>query len=113
MAIVTIVLATAARAESGLQSARAYATPVIQFLSETHNAQTAAVATDARSLHARSGHRPSAGDDMWTAMLPVLFVGLVSPLSLISAHSHVSLDRIPATPSLALLFQRPPPAHLL
>lgn len=113
MAVVTIVLATAARAEDGLQSARTYANPVIQFLSATHSAQAAAAVTDARSLHARSGHRPSAGDDMWTAMLPVLFVGLVSPLSLISAHSHVSLDRIPATPSLAPLFQRPPPAYLL
>ena len=48
----------------------------------------------------------------WTAILPVLFIGLAAPLSLVSADSILSLGRPPAAPALPCLFQRPPPALL-
>lgn len=54
--------------------------------------------------HAHSG---DAGG--WLAILPVLFVGVISPLSLLSPLAYLFLGRTPDAPQLPSSFQRPPP----
>lgn len=54
----------------------------------------------------------SADHAAFTAILPVLFVGLLAPLVLLLVSSAQSLP-LPAAPRLASLFQRPPPAQTL
>lgn len=49
----------------------------------------------------------------WMALLPVLFVGLLAPLSLVSPRAVLSLGRATAAPELPSRFQRPPPASVL
>jgi len=56
------------------------------------------------ALHASSGNVGS-----WAAILPFLFVGLISPLSLLSPLACVYAGRTPDTPALPASFQRPPP----
>ena len=45
----------------------------------------------------------------WLALLPVFFVGLLSPLKLEPLSAWLSLEHAPEAPSLAPSFQRPPP----
>jgi hypothetical protein len=47
----------------------------------------------------------------WTAILPVLFVGLLAPLELMRTRLIRRDARTPAAPFLPSAFQRPPP-HL-
>jgi fatty acid desaturase len=54
--------------------------------------------------HADSGH---SGD--LTAILPLLFVGLISPLALFASIAHRELAQVPDAPQLPSTFQRPPP----
>jgi predicted membrane metal-binding protein len=53
------------------------------------------------------GHSGDAG--AWLAILPLLFVGVISPLSLLSPLASVYLSRTPDAPVLPAWFQRPPP----
>ena len=53
------------------------------------------------------GHSADAG--AWLAILPLLFVGVISPLSLLSPLAYVYLSRTPDAPVLPARFQRPPP----
>jgi cell division protein FtsW (lipid II flippase) len=54
---------------------------------------------------AHSGHAAN-----WLAILPVLFVGLLTPLTLSSAVLATNDSvRIPRAPALQPSFQRPPP----
>jgi hypothetical protein len=117
LAIAAMAVATLARAEAGVHSATAYANPVFEFLAAHQNAGVMVATGDARHLQRTSARQSKAslvGSDpgAWTAMLPVLFVGLVSPLSLVSPRSIQSLGRAPAAPPLPFSFQRPPPALL-
>lgn len=51
-----------------------------------------------------------AGDNgAWLAILPLLFVGVISPLSLLSPLAFVYVGRTPDAPALPASFQRPPP----
>lgn len=54
--------------------------------------------------HSPSGHGPD-----WVALLPLLFVGIISPLSLLPRMAFVYASRVPAAPPLPVRFQRPPP----
>jgi hypothetical protein len=45
----------------------------------------------------------------FVAILPLLFVGIISPLSLLSPLAYVYAGRVPEAPELAASFQRPPP----
>jgi hypothetical protein len=45
-------------------------------------------------------------------LLPVWFIGLVSPVGLRSVRSLRTLGRAVPAPNLTVLFQRPPPALL-
>jgi hypothetical protein len=53
------------------------------------------------------GHSGSAAD--FAAILPLLFVGIVSTLSLFAALAFGYPGRVPQAPVLAPSFQRPPP----
>ena len=57
-------------------------------------------------LLAPHGH---AGAADFVAILPLLFVGIISPLSLLSPLAYAYAGRVPETPELAASFQRPPP----
>lgn len=121
MAVAVMVIATAARAEAGSTRSAAYAHPVFEFLSHHSNACSLTPrdvpqlfkdwSSDwaARKTGAAT-HSRNAG--VWQAMLPVLFIGLVAPLSLVAYKSTTSTFQIPASPALPSAFQRPPPAHL-
>jgi hypothetical protein len=44
------------------------------------------------------------------AILPFLFVGLISPLSLLGPLAFAYAGRVPEAPVRAALFERPPPS---
>lgn len=54
----------------------------------------------------------TADHQTWLAILPVFFVGLIAPLSLLLIRADLSIGHPPAAPALAPSFQRPPPARL-
>jgi hypothetical protein len=45
----------------------------------------------------------------WLAILPLLFVGVISPLSLLAPLAYEYSGRVLDAPALPTLFQRPPP----
>jgi hypothetical protein len=53
------------------------------------------------------GHSGNAAD--FVAILPLLLVGVISPLSLFAPLAFVYAGRVPQAPVLAPSFQRPPP----
>jgi hypothetical protein len=112
LAVAAIAVATLARAESGLPRATALTNPVLAFLS-AHSGDDALSTTAwthrAGSLRAQRASHGSASDT-WTVFLPVLFIGLIAPLSLISSRAALSVGRAPSAPALPFLFQRPPPS---
>ena len=57
-------------------------------------------------------HAQSADHGALVAILPLLFVGIISPLSLLSPLAFFYLGRTPDAPSLPSAFQRPPPFQL-
>lgn len=107
VAIAAITLASLARAQAGIENARAYASPVIKFLAGSPLTDTAVSKSTDRNVSAVSNYLGTALD-----LLPVLFVGLVSPLGLRSVGSLHAVGRALPAPSLPVLFQRPPPALL-
>jgi predicted membrane metal-binding protein len=54
-------------------------------------------------------HAHSGDAGAWLAILPILFVGVISPLSLLSPLAYFYLGRTPDAPVLPSSFQRPPP----
>ena len=115
-----MTIALVARAQSGLQSAKAYTDPVFEFLAAAQ--QDANLVGTYGAL--RTTHRRTAGQSApvllhgidagaWMAMLPILFVGLISPLNLLSPGAVLCLGRTPDAPLLPFSFQRPPPSHLV
>jgi hypothetical protein len=117
VAIAAITFASAARAEAGLQSARAYAHPVLEFLAKSQIQTPAAKPGVLRFAQLGSARQINAvsrdaGTGVWMAILPVFFIGLVSPLSLVSTATIRSLYQMPAAPLLPASFQRPPPLFI-
>lgn len=117
VAIAAITLASAARAEAGLQSAKAYAHPVLAFLAKSQSQNLATKPGVARFAQPGSSRQikamsRDAGIGLCLAMLPVFFIGLVSPLNLLSAVSIQALRQPPAAPLLPASFQRPPPLFI-
>jgi hypothetical protein len=103
--VAAITLASLARAQSRIENARGYANPFIAFLSDGHLAEPGASAVAHRS--ASSSHAESSGTVL--NLLPVFFVGLVSPLSMLFAGSLLCIRRALPAPDLVGRFQRPPP----
>ena len=115
LAVAAIAVATLARAQGGLQSAAAYANPVIDFLAAHQNDRAFAAAGIPQFLQQRSArpnrvHAQGGDSSAWIAVFPILFVGLVAPLNLVSPRSFRCLGYTPSAPALPLLFQRPPPS---
>ena len=54
-------------------------------------------------------HAHSGPANAWLAMLPVFFVGLLTPLSLLRTAQSSIETYIPVAPALQPSFQRPPP----
>jgi hypothetical protein len=116
VAITAIALATVARAQSGYEIARTYANPVIALLSSGQDSQPFSAQHFAQKRTTHGDQAASHGNSdagFWLEMLPVLFVGLLSQFSLLSAQSYVSVGQAYPAPPLTALFQRPPPAQLL
>lgn len=110
VAIAAISLASVSRAEAGLQSAKAYAHPVLQFLA-SHSQHPVARQSPPRFAQRGYLFRDS-GSGTWMAVLPVQFVGLVSPLSQFSSLCARYPGHTSAAPLLPASFQRPPPSLL-
>jgi len=54
----------------------------------------------------------SADQQSWLALLPVFFVGPISPLSATKLLPALAVEHAPEAPALAPSYQRPPPARL-
>ena len=57
-------------------------------------------------------HGYDANPSAWVAILPLLFVGAISPLSLLSPLAFLYVGHTPDAPALPASFQRPPPFSL-
>lgn len=57
-------------------------------------------------------HSHSGDGAGWLAILPLLFVGVISPLSLLSPLAYEYSGRVLDAPILPTSFQRPPPFRL-
>lgn len=114
LAIAAVAFTSVAAAEAGTQPSRGYAHPVFEFLARTQNqnpgahSATLRFANPGSRRHVNSLFRSNRSGTL-IAFLPVLFIGLVSPLAL-SSTSTRPLGRAPAAPFLSALFQRPPPS---
>jgi hypothetical protein len=69
----------------------------------------AAIAIGIALLFLLLPHGHSGGSPDWLAILPILFVGVISPLSLLSPLARAYAGRTPSAPALPSRFQRPPP----
>lgn len=116
LAIAAVAVVSLARIEAG-GSAVVYTNPVLALLAGQQNAATVSAAGSPQIVKIGSGRNGSGvylhdgASGAWMAMLPVLFVGLVVPLSLVSPRSVLSFGT-PSFPGLPEKFQRPPPAIL-
>jgi len=115
LAIAAVAFTSVATAETGRHSSKGYAHPVFEFLvrSQSQNAGAHSVPlrfTNTGSLRQSSSTFRNSVSGQLIAMLPVLFIGLVSPLSPQALATIQSLGRAPAAPLLSALFQRPPPS---
>jgi ABC-type transport system involved in cytochrome bd biosynthesis fused ATPase/permease subunit len=54
-------------------------------------------------------HAHGVDNGAWLAILPLLFFGVISPLSLLSPLAFEYAGRAPEAPALPVSFQRPPP----
>ena len=54
-------------------------------------------------------HTDSGSAGAWAAILPLLFVGVISPLSMLPRLAFEYVGRTPVAPVLPASFQRPPP----
>jgi hypothetical protein len=57
-------------------------------------------------------HGQAGGSSDLLAILPMLIVGIISPLSLLPRLATVYAGRVPDAPALPVRFQRPPPFTL-
>lgn len=113
VAIAAVAFTSVARAETGLQSAKGYVHPVLEFLARSQGQNSVAHSgvlrfTPLASRRQANSLLRKAGSGTLIAMLPVMFIGLVSPLSVLSFASIQSGPRAGAL--LSALFQRPPPS---
>jgi hypothetical protein len=117
LAVAAMAVVSLARVEAG-GSATVYTNPVLAFLAGQPNAATVSAAGSPQIVKVGAAGRVSgvylhdAASGAWTSILPVFFIGLAAPLSLVSAKSILSLGRTPSAPALPCSFQRPPPALL-
>ena len=53
----------------------------------------------------------SSGSPDLAAILPLLFVGVISPLCFFAPLANNYVGRVPQAPALAVAYQRPPPSR--
>ena len=117
LAIAAMAVVSLARIEASGNN-DVYTDSVLAFLAGQQNAATVSGAGSPHIVKIGSARNGSgvylhdAASGAWTAVLPVLFIGLAAPLNLVSACSFLSLGRRPSFPELPEKFQRPPPALL-
>ena len=116
--VAAIALASLARAQAEIQNARAYAHPMLEFLAGNQTAEPMIRVgvprlQSGREHHATAWLWSNAHSGAGAAMLPIHFVGLISPLNLLSSSSDFCASRPPAEPILPCSFQRPPPLRFL
>jgi len=118
LAVAAMAVVSLARVEASAGNAAVVANPVLAFLAGQQDAADVSAAGGPQIVKIGSTRKLSgvylhdAASGAWTTMLPVLFIGLLAPLSLISPRSLRSLGRAPSAPLLPVCFQRPPPALL-
>jgi hypothetical protein len=118
LAIAAMAFVSLARVEAGAGSATATGNAVLAFLAGQQSQATVSAAGSPQIVRVGSARHGSgmylhdASSGAWMSVLPVLFIGLVAPLSLISPQSFLSLGRTSSSPALPAKFQRPPPALL-
>jgi hypothetical protein len=109
LAVAAVAVVTLTRAESGLPRATTFTNPVLQFLSAHADSESLASfglpGNQDRAAGASHGKRSG----VFAVMLPILFIGLVAPLSLVLPNATMSLGRKSPAPDLSCHFQRPPP----
>jgi hypothetical protein len=105
VAVAAVSIASLARAQTGIENARAYAAPVIKFLAGSSLVESGAAAANYRA----GKPAPGGAFNMVGGLLPIYFIGLLFCFSPISPRSHRSRGRVQSAPSLLELFQRPPP----
>lgn len=115
VAVAAIAVATIARAQSDLPQSSALRSalthPVLQFLSAHSSHEGSAVAVWNRRPSTAHAHRASQqGSSSWMVLLPIFFIGLIAPLSLISPRGLLSLGHFASNQFRPFLFQRPPPS---
>jgi Na+/H+-dicarboxylate symporter len=59
-----------------------------------------------------NAHGNSPDQPQWLALLPVVFVGLIAPLSILPLIVLLTLGYASEAPTLAPSFQRPPPSGI-
>jgi len=114
LVIAAVAFTSVATAEAGRPSSKGFAHPVFEFLVRSQSQHSAAHSVPLRFANLGSRYQGNSvlrnsRSGALVAMLPVFFIGLVSPL-ILSAPTIRSLGRAPAAPLLPALFQRPPPA---
>jgi hypothetical protein len=118
LAVAAMAVVSLARVEASAGNASVSANPVLAFLAGQQNAEEVSAAGAPQIVRIGSARKLSGvylrdgASGAWTTMLPVLFIGLLAPLSLISAQSLRSIGRTPSAPLLPVSFQRPPPSVL-
>lgn len=105
VAVAAITLGSLARAQAGIENARAYASPVIKFLAGSPMTESAESALS----HRTASPVPNSIFGTVLELLPVFFVGLVPPLGLRSLRPLRSTEHALPAPNPFGLFQRPPP----
>lgn len=117
LAIAAMTVVSLTRVEAG-SGAAVYTNPVLALLAGQQDGPALSAAGGPQMIkigsarHGSGVYLHNASSGAWTTMLPVLFIGVLAPLSLISPRSVLSLGRTPSFPGLPEKFQRPPPAHL-
>jgi hypothetical protein len=118
LAIAAVAFTSVARGETGIRSSRTGAHTVLEFLARNQVHNSSANLAGFRACNFASRRQAAsmlrkASTGSLTGMLPVFFIGLVSPSAFLSGASIRCLGRAPAGPLLSDLFQRPPPSLAL
>jgi hypothetical protein len=112
--IAAIALASGARTESAHHSARTGAHAALAFLARSQNLPLAAKPGIAAFVSRGSSRGITAllrgsGAGAWMAILPLLFLAVISPLRILFAIVLPRSAPAPAAQFLPASFQRPPP----
>jgi len=112
--IAAIALSSAARSNGARERATAGVHAALALLARGQNLPLAAKPGIPELVPRASGRRISAlllsvGIGAWMAILPLLFVAVISPLRTLTALSLPRSLRAPATPIISATYQRPPP----